>query len=69
MKQYTFFDEVAPMLTEPQLQELRDRRARRSCIQGEHQWMKTETDWGPPFGVRLTWTCAKPGCGEVRGRC
>lgn len=27
----------------------------------------TETDWGPPYGVRMTWTCKA--CGRVRGRC
>jgi hypothetical protein len=28
---------------------------------------KTETDWGPPYGKRLTWTCTR--CGRIRGRC
>lgn len=27
---------------------------------------KTETDWGPPYGLRLTWTCHD--CGRIRGR-
>jgi len=27
----------------------------------------TETDWGPPWGLRLTWTCKR--CKRVRGRC
>jgi hypothetical protein len=37
------------------------------CARAGHTWAKTETDWGPPYGVRLTWTCAA--CGEIRGRC
>jgi len=28
---------------------------------------KTETDWGKPYGVRMTWTCRD--CGKIRGRC
>jgi len=29
--------------------------------------LKTDTDWGSPYGVRMTWTCLA--CGHVRGRC
>ena len=32
-----------------------------------HDWRKTVTDWGEPWGERLTETCQR--CGEVRGRC
>lgn len=28
---------------------------------------RTETDWGEPYGVRMTWTCRH--CGGIRGRC
>lgn len=28
---------------------------------------KTMTDWGPPYGVRMTWTC--DACKRIRGRC
>lgn len=28
--------------------------------------LKTETDWGAPWGVRMTWTCRD--CQRVRGR-
>ena len=28
---------------------------------------KTETDWGPPYGLRMTWTCTR--CKRIRGRC
>jgi hypothetical protein len=31
------------------------------------KWKKTDTDWGAPYGVRMTWTCET--CGLVRGRC
>jgi hypothetical protein len=28
---------------------------------------KTDTDWGPPWGLRMTFTCVR--CGRIRGRC
>jgi hypothetical protein len=28
--------------------------------------VKTDTDWGLRYGIRMTWTCIT--CGEVRGR-
>lgn len=28
--------------------------------------LRTETDWGKPWGMRMTWTCRD--CGRVRGR-
>lgn len=28
--------------------------------------VETDTDWGPPYGVRMTATCLD--CGNVRGR-
>lgn len=40
---------------------------RRSCDQDGHDEAATETDWGAPHGVRMTWTCRA--CGEIRGRC
>jgi len=35
------------------------------CIHRTEQ--KTDTDWGPPYGVRMTLTC--DACGRIRGRC
>lgn len=35
-----------------------------TCLHREEE--RTETDWGPPYGRRMTWTCRA--CGEVRGR-
>lgn len=26
-----------------------------------------ETDWGPPWGIRMTWICKR--CKHIRGRC
>lgn len=37
----------------------------KSC-QHRHE-EKTDTDWGKPYGLRMTWTCLA--CGHVRGRC
>lgn len=35
------------------------------CARGCDE-VKTETDWGEPWGWRMTWTCRR--CGKIRGR-
>ena len=45
--------------------ELEEARANpETCLHRVEQ--KTDTDWGPPYGVRMTWTCEA--CKRVRGR-
>jgi rubrerythrin len=36
------------------------------CRHPRDRQEKTNTDWGSPYGVRMTWTCRD--CGYVTGR-
>lgn len=47
------------------LVEIEDAKRDPDTCEHRHE-VKTETDWGPPYGIRMTWTCA---CGRIRGRC
>jgi hypothetical protein len=47
------------------LMELEDDRAKLTeCLHRQEQ--RTFTDWGPPYGIRMTWTCVA--CSHIRGR-
>lgn len=35
-----------------------------TCVHRDE--LDTDTDWGPPYGVRMTKTCLA--CGQIRGR-